>query len=121
MVNQSEYSNSALKNKKQTPKTSEREMTSVEKAMIIAFFYCLRNITLVGEIIGEPWTTIKSFLARPSERQSLDNIPHSGHPPVPTQRQCCKIIWAAKSTQEMTRSDFQDKYAAGISLSTGNN
>jgi len=96
-------------------------MTSVEKAMIIAFFYCFRNITLVAEIIGRPWTTIKSFLARACERQSLDNIPRPGHPPVLTQRHCRPIIWAAKSNWKMTRSDFRDKYAPGISLSTGNN
>src|SRR5437899_2257662 len=47
-----------------SPKTSRREMTNVEKGMVIAFFYCLQNITLVVQTIGQPWTTIKSFLAR---------------------------------------------------------
>jgi len=95
-------------------------MTSVEKGMIIAFFYCLQNITLVAEIIGRPSTTIKSFLARACERQSLDNIPRPGRPPVLTQRQRRTITRAAKSNRKMTRSDFRDKYAPGISLSTGN-
>ena len=56
-------------------------MTSVEKGIIIAFFYCLRNITLVAQIIGGPWTTMKSFLVRACERQFLDNIPRPGRPP----------------------------------------
>jgi len=121
MVNRSGYLNSASasKKKKRTPKTTRREMTSVEKRMIIAFVYCVQNITLVAEIIGRPWTTIKSFLACACERQSLDNIPRPGRPPVLTQRQRRTIIWAAKSNRKMTRSDFRDKYAPGISLSTG--
>ena len=120
MVDRSGYVNSASKKKKRTTKTSRREMTSVEKGMIVAFFYCLRNITLVARIIGRPWTTIKSFLARACERQSLDNIPRPGRPPVLSRRQCRTIIQAAKCNRKMTRSDFRDKYAPGISLSTGN-
>jgi len=96
-------------------------MTSVEKGMIIAFFYSLWNITLVAEIIGRPWTTIKSFLTHACERQSLDNIPRLRRPPVLTQRQCRTIIRAAKSTWKIINSDFRDKYTPGISLSTGNN
>ena len=95
-------------------------MTNVEKRMVIAFFYCLRNIALVAQTIRWPWTTIKSFLARACERQSLDNIPRPGRPPVLSQRQRRTIIRAAKSNRKMTRSDFRDKYAPGISLSTGN-
>jgi len=72
-------------------------MTRVEKGVKIIFFYHLMNITLVAEIIGWPYTTIKSFLACACERQSLDNIPHPGHPPVHTEPQCRTIIQAAKS------------------------
>ena len=95
-------------------------MTNVEKGMIIGFFYCLRNIALIAQIIGRPWSTIKSFLARACERQSLDNIPRPGRTPTLSQRQRCTIIRAAKSNRKMTRSDFRDRYALGVSLSTGN-
>ena len=95
-------------------------MTNVERGMVISFFYCLRNIALVAQTIGQPWSTIKSLLARACERQSLDNMPRPGRPPVLSQQQCRTIIQAAKSNQKMTRSDFQDKYAPGISLSTCN-
>ena len=95
-------------------------MTNVEKGMIIAFFYCLRNITLVAQIIGRPWTTIKSFLARACEHQSLDNIPRPGRPSLLSQRQHRTLIRAAKLNRKMTRSDFRDRYAPGVSLSTGN-
>ena len=94
-------------------------MTNVEKGMIIAFFLCLRNIALVAQVIGQPWTTIKSFLARACERQSLENIPRPGRTPVLSHQQCYTIIRAAKSDRKMTRSAFRDKYTPSISLSTG--
>ena len=53
--------------------------------MVITFFYCLRNIALVAQTIGRPWSTIKSFRARACECQSLDNMPRPGHPPVLSQ------------------------------------
>jgi len=95
-------------------------MTNVEKGMIIGVFYCLRNIALVAQIIGRPWTTIKSFLARACERQSLDNLPRPGRSPILRQGQRSTIIRAAKDNRKMTRSDFRDHYAPGVSLSTGN-
>src|SRR5207302_10043560 len=120
MVYRSGYANPSAQKKKRTPKTSRREMTNIEKGMIIAFFYCLRNITRVAHIIGRPWTTIKSFLARACERQFLDNLPRPGRPSLLSSQQCRTIIRAAKSNRKMTRSDFRDKYAPGVSLSTGN-
>ena len=117
MVNRSGY---ASKQKRQPPKTARREMTNVEKGMIIAFFYCLRNITLVAQTIGRPWTTIKSFLTGACERQSLDNIPRPGRPSLLSQLQRRTIIREAKANRKMTRSDFRDHYAPGVSLSTGN-
>jgi len=95
-------------------------MTNAEKGIVIAFFYCLQNIALVAQTIGRQWSTIKNIFTRSCDRQSLDNMSRPGCPRVLNQRQCCIIIRAAKSNRKMTRSDFQDKYGPGISLSTGN-
>ena len=95
-------------------------MSLAEKGMIIAFFYYLRNIALVGKIIGRPWTTVKSFLVRACERQSLENLPHPGRTPILSGQQCRVIIQAAKSNLKMTRCAFRDQYALGVSLNTGN-
>jgi len=119
MVYRSGYANPSAPKKKRIPKTQQREMTNVEKGMIIAFFHCLQNIALVAQVIGRPWTTIKSFLAWACERQSLENIPRPGRTPVLSRQQCHTIVRAAKSNRKMTRSAFRDKYALGISLSTG--
>jgi len=101
---------SQYQKKKSEPQKPPEEKCRILKGMIIAFFYCLRNITLVAHIIGWPWTTIKSFLTRACECESLDNLPRAGR----------TIIRQAKSNHKMTRSDFRDKYTPSISLSTGN-
>ena len=105
--------------KKKPPKTTPKEMTATEKGMIIAFFYCLRNIFLVAKIVGCPWSTVKSFLARACERFSLENLPRSGRPPALREQQHAIIIQAAKSNRKLNRSDFRDRYAPGVSFATG--
>ena len=116
MVNRSEYTS---KPKKRNLKTTRTEMSHVEKGRIIGFFHCLRNIALVAQIIGWPWSTIKSFLTHACEYLSLDDIPRLGHTPILSQQQRNTIIWAAKSNRKMTRWDFRDRYTPGVSLSTG--
>ena len=91
----------------------------MEKGMIIAFFYCLGSIMQVARLIGRPWSTVKSFLIRATERQSLVNLPRSGRPCVLSRQQCPAIIHAAKSNRKMNRRDFRDQYAPGVSLDTG--
>lgn len=104
---------------KTNPKTAHKEMTNTEKGMIIAFFYCLGSIMQVASLIGRPWSTVKSFLMRATERQSLDNLLQSGRPRVLSPQQHHTIIRAAKANRKMTWSDFRDKYAPGVSLDTG--
>src|SRR5437588_11629813 len=94
-------------------------MTNTEKGMIIVFFYCLGSIIQVAWLIRRPWSTVKSFLACATERQSLDNLPQSGRPRILSHQQCGAIIQAAKSSWKMNRIDFRDKYAPGVSLDTG--
>ena len=117
MVNRTRYKS---KTKNQISKTTRTEMTNIEKGMIIGFFYCLRNIALVAQITGRPWTTIKSFLARTCEHQLLNDLPHFGHTSTLSELQCRTIIWEAMAHRKMTRSDFRDRYTSGVSLSTGN-
>ena len=106
--------------KRPPPKTNRREMSNVQKGMILAFFHCLRNIALVAQIVGRPWTTVKSFLVRACERQSIENLPRPGRTPILSGQQRRTIIEAAKSNRKMTRRAFRDEYAPGVSLDTGN-
>src|SRR5207302_10584439 len=114
MVNRSGNPKYAPK-KRPPPKTSRKEMTLAQKGIIIAFFYCLRNIALVAQIIGRPWTTVKSFLVRACECQSLENLPRPGRTPLLSRQQRRTLIRAAKSNRKMNRSDFRDRYAPGVS------
>src|SRR5437588_6414725 len=113
------------KKKYATPKKNQRtphkEMTNTEKGMIIAFFYCLASIMQVAQLIGHPWSTVKSFLTRATERQSLDNLLRSGRLRILSPQQRRAITRSARSTRnrKMNRSDFRDKYAPGVSLDTG--
>ena len=106
--------------KKKNPKTAQREMTNAEKGMILAFFRCLGSIAQIAAIVCRPWSTIKSFLVRACERLSVDNIPRPGRTPLLSQQQRRTIIRAAKSNRQMTRADFRDIYAPGVSCDTGN-
>jgi len=106
--------------KKQTPKTARREMTNAEKGMILAFFHCLGSIAQVASLVGRPWSTIKTFLMQACERMTVDNLPRPGRTPLPSRQQCRTIIRAAKSNPQMTRADFRDRYAPGVSCATGN-
>jgi len=106
--------------KKKPPKTARREMTNVEKGMILAFFHCLGSIAQVASLVGRPWSTIKSFLIRACERMTVENLPRPGRTPLLSRQQRCTIIWAAKSNRQMTRADFRDRYAPGVSCATGN-
>ena len=115
MVNRTGYTS---KKKKRTLNTTWTEMTNVEKGMIIGFLYCLQNIALVAQIVGLPWKTIKSFLARACERESLCNLARPSRTPTLSELQRRTIIQAAISNRKMTRSDFRNQYTPGVSLST---
>jgi len=107
--------------RKKNQRTPRKEMTNTKNRMIIAFFYCLRSIMQVAQLIGHPLSTVKSFPTRATERQSLDNLPWSIHPRILSPQQRCAITRAARSTgnRKMNRRDFRDKYAHGVSLDTG--
>ncbi|KAH0602699.1 uncharacterized protein H6S33_008349 [Morchella sextelata] len=100
-------------------KTARRQMSSTEKGMIIAFFFCFGCIQTVSAIIGRPWSTIKSFIQRTVLRDgNEDNLPRSGRPPLLSRRQKKELVKAAKNNRRMTKNEFRDKYAPGISLAT---
>jgi hypothetical protein len=100
------------------PKTNRRQLSDYEKGMIIAFFYCFGCITTVSKLVFRPWTTVKSFLVRATERCSIDNLPRPGHPTLLNRQSRRRIIRAAKANCTLTRSAFRDWYAPGMSLST---
>ena len=59
-------------------KTTRRELSPVEQGMIIVFVWFFRKISIISLITGCPWSTIKSFLQRATERGHIENLPRSG-------------------------------------------
>jgi hypothetical protein len=51
-----------------------REMSNVEKCMIIAFFGV---ISTVSHLVGRPWSTVKKFLHRCYKRGTVENLPRT--------------------------------------------
>ena len=45
-------------------KTDRRELSDVEKGMIIAFFVAFGIVKVVADLVRRPWTTVKGFLKR---------------------------------------------------------
>jgi hypothetical protein len=100
------------------PKTNRRQLSDYEKEMIIAFFYCFGCITTVSKLVFRPWTTVKSFLVRVTERCTIENLPRPGRPTLLNQQSRRRIIRSAKANRTFTRSTSRDQYAPGMSLST---
>jgi len=51
-----------------------RELSNIEKGMIIAFFVIYGTIPTVSFLVGRPWSTVKSFLQRYYKHDTMDNL-----------------------------------------------
>ena len=99
-------------------KTTRRELSRVEKGMIIAFFWGFRRISIVSLITGCPWSTIKSFLQRATERGHIENLPRSGRPKKLTKRERRHIWRTIKRNRKLIREQLRDECAPDVSLVT---
>jgi hypothetical protein len=71
-----------------------REMTNVEKGMIIAFFVVFGVISTISHLVGRPWSTVKNFLHRYYKRGTVENLPRAGQPEILTKRDKRTILCA---------------------------
>jgi len=58
-----------------------RELSNVEKGMIIAFFVIFGVISTVSVLAGRPWSTVKSFLNRYYKRGRTSPMIRSARSP----------------------------------------
>jgi len=100
------------------PKTARREMSDVEKGMIIAFFHIFKKISVVATLVNCPWSTIRNFLARVCDRGHIENAPRSGRPVILSQREHRAIIPAATKDRSMTRLELRNRHAPHVSVHT---
>ena len=99
-------------------KTTRRELSPVEKGMVIAFFWVFRKISIVSLTTGHPWSTIKSFLQRATERGHIENLSRSGRPEKLTKRERRHIWRTIKHNRKLTREQLRDECAPNVSLAT---
>ena len=92
-------------------KTTRRELSQVEKGMIIALFWFFRKISIISLITGRPWSTVKTFLQRATERGHVDNLPRSGRPEKLTKRERRHIWRTIKRNRKLTREQLRDECA----------
>jgi len=100
------------------PKTARREMSDVEKGMIIAFFHIFEKISVVATLVNRPWSTVRNFLARACDRGHIENAPRSGRPVILNQRERRAIIRAATKDRSMTRLELRNRHAPHVSVHT---
>ena len=99
------------------PETSRKELSRVEKGMILAFFEIFQKISTVSQIVGHPLSTVRNFLARSKKWGSINNLPHSGRPPLLSQK--AKRSWArwARVHRDCNREKRHQILALNVLLS----
>jgi len=100
------------------PLTAWREMTLAEQRAIIVLLYLRYSCAAISLITGQPWSTVRSFVARATDCQSVENHPCSGRPCILTRWQRRSIIRVVKEDRQMTWAELRDMYAPNVSLST---
>ena len=100
------------------PKTTRRELSNAEKGAILVLFHLQYTIALIGYIIGRPWSTVKSFIVRATERGSIENLPRPGRPEKLSKYDRRAIMRAVKKDRSLTRQQLRDLCAPHVSLST---
>lgn len=98
-------------------KTSQHQLTNVEKGMIVAFFYCYGTFSMVTQLVGWLGSTIKSFLQRACERGHVNNLPRSGRREIPSRQTKRQILQAARGNQAMTWNELWNYYILEVYFS----
>ena len=102
------------------PKTGRKgkQMTDVEKGMIIALCWVYGVYATVSKIVGRPWSTVKSFLERHYIRGTTSNRKRSGRPEKLTKRQKRQILRAVKNDRRCTREEIRKLFCPNVTHST---
>jgi len=98
------------------PQTSRKELTQVEKSMILAFFEIFQKISTVSQVVGRPWSTVRNFLARSLTQGSIENLPRSGQPPLVSQKVKRSLVRGARVHRDWTREKLWEisvRYGGG--------
>ena len=97
------------------PKTAQREMSNIEKGMIIAFFSIFEKISFVATLVNCPWSTVRNFLTYACNWGHIENAPYLGRPIIlrTWERQA---IQAATKDRGIPRLELQNRHAPYVSI-----
>jgi len=84
-----------------------REMTNAEKGAILVLYLLLYTITTISFIVGRPYMTVKNFLTRTLERESISNKSRSGRPPKLSKRDRRAISRYIKRNRTASREEVR--------------
>ena len=100
------------------PSHIRREMTVVERGIILILFHLQYTIAMISRISGRPWTTSKNFLNRTAVRGYIENAPRSSRPKKLSKQGRRAILRCVKRYPTWTREHIQQHCCPHISLST---
>ena len=100
------------------PSHTRREMTVVERGIIVVVFHLQYTIAMISRISGHAWTTVKSFLNRTVVRGYIENAPRSGRPKKLSKQDRRAILRCVKRYPTWTREQIQQHCCPHVSLST---
>jgi len=100
------------------PQTLRKELTQVEKGMILAFFEIFQKISTVSQVVGRPWSTVRNFLAQSLTQGSIENLPRSGQPPLVSQKAKRSLVRGARVHRDWNREKLREILAPNVSLCT---
>jgi len=96
----------------------QRELSNVEKGMIIAFFVIYGTISTVSLLVGRLWSTVNSFLQWYYKYSTTDNLLRSGWPEVLSKHDKQTILRTVRKYRQYTCEQIHRIYAPHISLPT---
>lgn len=105
-------------NNKMPPKTTRKEMSLVEKGMMVVLFWLNYSITAISVITKRPWSTVKNFKIRYLTRGHVNNLPRPGRPPKLSKRDKRAIRRAIKKDPKATRAHILKTCAPHVSSDT---
>ncbi|RPB28668.1 hypothetical protein L211DRAFT_802213, partial [Terfezia boudieri ATCC MYA-4762] len=93
-------------------------MANAEKGAILVLHLLFYSFTTISLIVGRPYMTVKNFITRTLERQSMDNKSRGGRPPKLSKRDRRAISRYIKRNRTASREEVRQHCAPHVSLKT---
>ncbi|RPB22134.1 hypothetical protein L211DRAFT_850899 [Terfezia boudieri ATCC MYA-4762] len=100
------------------PNTQRREMSDMEKGMIIAYHNCQMPIGKIAKSVGRNWQTVRSFLNRYETRGTYANASRSGRPKGLTPEQEDAVVKFVRENPKIPKDKVLSSVFPDLELSS---